>query len=340
MASSALSQLAHPIDLARRILRPASPNRDQALTILEKMKRDNAQGPNFCQPGGNSGSTGRGWDMLSQKMETLIRNEGVYDVEEQQFNQWFAGPALTSPANYFNYCYMIYRLVKQMDRWRVLECFRSDQPSSGREVILDGHNFSSDTLMALYQVLSIAEFDESILTENRIILDLGGGWGRIGYVITRINPKAIYIHCDIPISSVLAQFHLPQKAPEAPVFLYEESREMNLSSRKEILDHPGIHFIGSHDLVRFDDKCFDFFLNIASFQEMPNDVVEAYFSQISRTLSGLFYMKQYALPNRKDGFIPSGESYYPFPNSWEKLFLAESKISYQYFESLYKVPLH
>ncbi len=278
--------------------------------------------------------------MLSKKMETLIRTEGVYDVEEQQFNQWFAGPALTSPANYFNYCFMIYRLVKRMDRWHALERFRSNEPPSRREVVLDGHNLSSDTLMALYQVLSIAEFDDSILREKRIILDLGGGWGRIGYVVTRINPNAIYLHCDIPISSVLAQFHLPRKAPEVPVFLYKHSKKMKLSTREEMLEHPGVHFIGSHDLIRFEDKCFDFFLNIASFQEMPNYMVESYFSQISRTLAGLFYMKQYALPNRKDGFIPAGEDYYPFPNSWEKLFLAESKISYQYFESLYKVPLH
>lgn len=273
-------------------------------------------------------------------MEDVIRKEGIYDAENQEFNRWFAGPPVGSAAHYFNNCFMLYRLVDQMDRWGVVQRFGSRAgtvPKSNRDVIINDGLFSSDTLMALYQILSIAEHDDAILDQRRLLLDLGAGWGRIGYVLSLINPDAVYVHCDIPITSVIAQFHLPTKLPETHCYSYEDTRAEGSLTRDELLSRPGVHFFGSHDLVRFEDNSFDFALNIASFQEMSNKTVVSYLSEINRTVSGLFYMKQYMLPNTKDGFLTKGNEYYPFPPNWEKLFLIYSRISYQYFESLHRV---
>jgi putative sugar O-methyltransferase len=328
-----------PSGIVRRAFQLSENNAKEVLRILDKVRSDNLKGPSFTQPADGRETLGRGWDLLTQKMETVIRKEGIYDAENQEFNRWFAGPPVGSAAHYFNHCFMLYRLVDQMDRWGVLRRFgkrAGAAPTSNREVVINGGAFSSDTLMALYQLLSIAEHDEAILNERRLILDLGAGWGRIGYVLSLINPDAVYIHCDIPITSIVAQFHLPAKLPETHCYSYEDTRALSLT-RDALLSRPGVHFFGSHDLVRFEDNSFDFALNIASFQEMSNNTVTSYLKEIDRTVSGLFYMKQYMLPNNKDGFLTEGNEYYPFPQGWEKLFLMDSRISYQYFESLHRI---
>ena len=77
--------------------------------------------------------------------------------------------------------------------------------------------------------------------------------------------------------------------------------------------------------------------NIASFGEMSNDTVGFYLSQIDRICTGLFYMQQINFPNPKRGFITEGPDYYPFPSSWEKIYVRGSDMKYQYFESLYRI---
>ena len=101
------------------------------------------------------------------------------------------------------------------------------------------------------------------------MLDLGAGWGRIGHTLMRVNPRVTYVCADLPETLIISQSYLPTTLDNVTSRAYRE----NL--KRIDLSEPGLRFIGSHDLPRIPEKSIDVFINIASFQEMKNDQVEA-----------------------------------------------------------------
>lgn len=323
----------------RKLLRPfrRRPN-TEILELLDLMTADNRLGPRQTQPGdGEDGSSGKGWDHLDRIMREELEAEGVGDLENGALNRWFAGAPVGSPAYYRLCCFFLYQKVVALDRWGVIPSLREKgvtHKSQPRIVEFDGANYNSDYLQSLFQILRVAERDEGILSEPRVVMDIGGGWGRIGNALWHINPTAAYVHIDIPITSVVAQHYLPTIA-DAPAYRYSDYRDKKAILRADMIDRPGFHFLGSHQIEAIEPNFADVVYNIASFGEMSNDTVEFYFRQIGRICNGLFYMQQINFPNEKRGFITDGPDYYPFPSSWEKLYVRNSEMKYQYFESLY-----
>ncbi|HZT25507.1 MAG TPA: hypothetical protein VFA57_07370 [Pseudolabrys sp.] len=72
-------------------------------------------------------------------------------------------------------------------------------------------------------------------------------------------------------------------------------------------------------------------MNVASFQEMPDVAVDAYFSDIDRVTSGAFYILQSALPNTKDGMTGA----YPVRATWKEAFRRPCRHLPDYFEAMY-----
>ena len=85
----------------------------------------------------------------------------------------------------------------------------------------------------------------------------------------RVNPRVTYVCADLPETLIISQSYLPTTLDNVTSRAYRE----NL--KRIDLSEPGLRFIGSHDLPRIPEKSIDVFINIASFQEMKNDQVEA-----------------------------------------------------------------
>jgi hypothetical protein len=149
--------------------------------------------------------------------------------------------------------------------------------------------------------------------------------------LLRLNPNASYVCADLPETLLISQSYLPTTLPGVAVRDYMQNRE----GMK--LDEPGLHFIGSHDLPRIGDRSVDYFLNIASFQEMRNSQVEGYLADIDRICRGVFYTRQISRTNFKDGFVVSGDEYYPFPSRWERKFIRNCDEWSGYFEAAFRL---
>lgn len=308
---------------------------------LNLMVTDNKEGHLCTQPGeGGDGSENIGWDSLTNRMIQIMELEGIGDLESQQYNEWFAGPRIDSVVYYRMQCYSLFLKIKAADKWGILDRVRTQAfeiYSQSRMVEFEGIWFTYDYLLSLLQILKVAEENTDIINSRCVVTDIGGGWGRIGNALRSINPQISYVHMDIPISSILAQSYLPKTSPDTPIYRYENYRKKDIITRKEIIDNPGFHFLGSHQIETLEKNFADTVFNIASFGEMTNKTVDFYFDQIDRICNGYLYMSQINFSNNKNGFLVSGVDYYQFLPNWKKIYVRDSDIKYQYFESLHHI---
>ncbi len=68
---------------------------------------------------------------------------------------------------------------------------------AGRPDHREKKNLTWDYLITLDTIINIAEMYPQIVTDPCVIVDLGAGWGRIGYVLTQINDNISYHILDI-----------------------------------------------------------------------------------------------------------------------------------------------
>jgi len=279
------------------------------------------------------------WKEINKKFQKNMHLNGISNVEVQEYNTRFA-QSITNSYRYYRYSmWMLYCKIKEKDTFNVLDKVQSPLPNKSRFVnFFDKHKLSWDILLSIDNLYSIYESYPSIFTDPVVVVDLGAGWGRIGYVLKKINPKCTYIVIDLPESLILSQSRLPQLLSDETVLKYQEIRGIPLIS-KDILKKKGLCFCGTHDLKRFEDYSIDVFINLQSFQEMTEEQVNAYFHYINKKVKGVFFTSQYwYYPElyQKYNVIEKYEDY-PFFESWKQEYLHTSNYTSRYFETLFYV---
>ncbi len=186
------------------------------------------------------------------------------------------------------------------------------------------------------EAVAIAGVNESIIRDPVVVLDLGAGWGRIGYVLKRVNPRATYIACDLPEALLISSTYLPRLLPDELVHGYEQNRPLDKFTKQALIAGDGMRFCGAQDLERFQPGSIDFLINVASFQEMTVDQVGAYFALIDKKLNGILYTQQvWQTPSVFN--VVSGFDDYPWPSRWQRLFARHTTFSDRYFEAAFRV---
>jgi len=279
------------------------------------------------------------WIQLSKRFDDWFWWEGIEDVESQEMNAYFSSPC---PGEYklLRYaCWMFYQTLKARDTFDLFSIIPSTaNPESGLAFEFEGHLVSWDLLISIDTMNSMIEADPAILTEPVIVVDLGAGWGRMGYVLKKVNPKCTYVICDLPEALPVSSTYLPKLLPNEIFHCFSKNRSIR-EFNKETFKQGGVFFLGAQDLERFTDKTVDYFLNIASFQEMTPKQVNEYFDLIDRKVNGEFFTQQLfeaKTHHYQIGEI-SGYKDYPFRSNWKKIFLHPATFSDLYFETAYQV---
>jgi len=323
----------HGYAMARRLTGTTRLTREQ-WALLALMRADNALAAPQYRPG-----PGRGWQKLVTEFEDRFHLEGIGAVETQLYNARFSSFAPEGPAYYQFATFQLYQMLRQHDRWGAFERLKATQRAGvtgGRHVVVyDCAALTWDVLISLQSLFAIAEYAPQVFVGPVALLDLGGGWGRLGNVLLRINPSAVYIDADLPETLLIAESYLPSTLPGIDVYRYAFHRKSREICRAALLKQPGVHFIGSHMLPMLEDRAIDLFVSIASFQEMTNEQVDAYFEVIDRVTSGHLYVQQLALSNPSCGFSVNGEDYYPFRPNWSRCFVRPCPHIPNYFEAMF-----
>lgn len=272
------------------------------------------------------------WTPLSRTFRSKINAGKIDDLE--QFNLKFA----TWPRDHRNYKHFVSNMgdTDKHEDWyaRACELYLERLRAIDVHGVIDkltNVEIDWDVLLSLEETITLVEVDPTILTEHKVIVDLGSGWGRLGLVLLTVNPLITYVACDIPESLIVAQVHLPRRLPSTAVRIYSESREVTRFDKHE-LSSPGVVFCGTQDLDKFDDCSVDVFVNAFSFQEMTMEQVTEYFDVIDRVTVGLFYSAQRIGP-----FVTMIRENYPYHETWTKLLDRTLVFSQILFEAVLKI---
>lgn len=220
--------------------------------------------------------------------------------------------------------------IKSIDEFGILD---KTSPSKSTNVrTINGKNCNWDYLLSVKSLCAIAKQVPSIINDNVTVLDLGGGWGRIGHVLCSLNPNATYIDADLPEIILIAEEYLPKTLSDRKVLTVTDHKEMILN--KETLSDKALHFIGSQQLAKLEGKCIDVVINVASMQEMNKQTIDAYFKIIDKH-SRYFYTSQADHKTRFNTGCALNE--WPIESTW-KLIHDEKPFQYpDFFERIYEM---
>jgi hypothetical protein len=132
-----------------------------------------------------------------------------------------------------------------------------------------------------YYAHAIAELAGS--GKERIVVELGGGFGGLAYYLVRDNPQVTYVDFDLPEATALASYYLMRCLPNVPILLYGEAE---LSA--EVLATPGFAMMPSFEIMKMPSKSAAVSFNSYSLAEMAPAAIGVYLDQIARITCGYF----------------------------------------------------
>lgn len=258
------------------------------------------------------------WKHLSEQVNQTILNQGVKNVQSQdELNEIFSGVLLFDNLNTEIPLWLYYNYLKEKDIFGILELTKAlpskkyDFNSSsiiGRPKRKNEKILNWDYLITVDTIQTLASINPSILTDSLKICEIGAGWGRVAYYLTQVNKNLSYHIFDIPHVLYVSHEYLIKNVKHTQVHDYEKSKHLLKENKFE----HGIFFHTPHFLEHFENKIFEFTINIASFQEMNFEQVEGYFKKINQTSKILYTQQRY---------FDLDMGYYRYPNfsNWEKV---------------------
>jgi hypothetical protein len=118
---------------------------------------------------------------------------------------------------------------------------------------------------------------------NRVVLELGGGFGGLAFYLLRDHPEVTYIDFDLPEATALASYYLIKSLPDRQIRLFGE---VELS--RTALDSPGIFMMPSFEILNMPSRSAAVSFNSYSLAEMSPSTVRVYLDEIARITSGYF----------------------------------------------------
>ena len=285
------------------------------------------------------------WESLSNRFEETFQRIGINEIQSAEFNNFFSLLDNNAFRTHYFKCamWMLYNDIKKRDKYFLLEKTSPLIPEGmshdlvynpanvyGRPDHYLNKDLTWDYLISLDTILNIAEVYPKIITDPCVVADLGAGWGRIGYVLSQINPKISYNIFDIPHTLLIAQEYLRDKIGSVKVYDYLINREIQSFSNNSLIDEPGIRFNLSKDLLKFEDKSIDVFINVACFQEMSYDQVDSYFGIINNKAEYFYTQQRYH-------DLDMEHKKYPYRANWKKMFDRDITFLPLWFEAMFKL---
>lgn len=255
-------------------------------------------------------------------------------------------PALTSPTfSHFPmeerqrwlfayYHYLLWDYVKKIDYKNLLSL---PEPRYGNPLLFHwrNHTFTQDLLNSIIETYSILEALAIGVKDPKVIVEVGGGYGRNAYVLKKMFPKSKIVMVDIVPGIVLAQWYLHKVFPRKKVLGISDFN--NFKEVKKRYEKADFVFLLPHQIEMLPDKSVDLFININSFQEMTYEQIKTYFNQIARLTTGIFYTKQWKKQHNTFDHVKITEFQYPKHSSWKEIFHRDSRVQSKFFEAAYKI---
>ena len=153
-------------------------------------------------------------------------------------------------------------------------------------------------------------------SKRNIILDLGGGYGKLDYYILKDLKNYCFIDFDIPEVLCLAAFYLSKCFPDKKIFLHGQDKfDENTLKNYDLIFLPG------WEIKKINDNEIDIAINKNSLGEMNSETSLNYIKHIHRTSNYFFSMNHEFLRNKfSDNSFSLINKEYNLNNNFKELF--------------------
>lgn len=228
---------------------------------------------------------------------------------------------------------MLWDHARREDQMRLLD--RLSEPSLGDPILVShrGRAISQDLANSVMDLYSIGGAFRGSVPANATVVELGPGYGRLGWLLLSVVPGVRYIAVDIPPALAVAQEYLTRLFPD----LVTAHFQRGLNHLGPELSGARLAFLTPNQLDGIASLEADLFINISSLQEMRPEQISHYLNVVDRHTRGVFYMKQLrSWTNPQDGVTVS-EGDYAVPTSWRTVFHRRHPIQTQFFEAAFQI---
>lgn len=307
-------------------------SKNQALINYDLMTADNQKQSELYK-------AGKFWSQINQDFIDLMWTGALDNLRNEYFNRRFAGPEPCSRKVYRTLLWVYYSQLLEIDETGFLRS--ASEPAAGGtadQELIDGRPMSLDFLQSVEEAYRLQKAWELSGRANspQLIVEIGGGYGRLAYVCRQIMPDCTYVILDLPEALICSSSWLSQVLP-GEVVPYAESRQKTNFNRDTLMDQK-VWTLGVHQIEQIAPAMVDAFVSIYSFAEMPIKTIENYFKQIDRITNGILYTKQRKLETNVDDGVEISFDTYPIPKDWSILFHLTSTLYQDFFEVAYNIP--
>jgi len=181
-------------------------------------------------------------------------------------------------------------------RWKTLKKGIPDEylvyePQGGIGCVVNGQNMvSRDSLRYQKTINTIYRYGLFPLLkndENKVILEIGGGYGGFAHHLSSLSNSTTYIIVDLPETFIFSAPYIALHNPGKNIYVYDEN-DFDEVIQSDI-SHLDFMFIPNYKLADLLNIEFDLVINANSLQEMTTTQVNQYLDFISKTCKGTFY---------------------------------------------------
>lgn len=166
-------------------------------------------------------------------------------------------------------------------------------------------------------------------TDRPVVAELGAGYGRLGFVLTRALSLRYWVF-DIPPALYISEWYLQNVLPDRRIFAFRPFDDFE-AVRAEV-EASDVAFFTANQIALLPDASVDAFVNISSLHEMRPPQIDHYIQQMARTARHAIYLKQWTeFKNLADDIVITRASY-RFPADWRIVHDAADLVQDRFFE--------
>jgi hypothetical protein len=292
----------------------------------QRAKHDQARQPSYFLPsGGWKKVLESGYAPLIKALERndvtplhyFLANFGVWQQQTGIEESWSFHRVAASGRKQAHYEQGV---VGQLIHW--WKTFESDgrsvsalaMPRFGNQAgaLVDGQLITPSSVYSDFYARLLAGF---VGSPHPVIAELGGGYGRLLYFLSRHFPAFKYVDIDLPEILCCASYYLMMSFPEKRVLLYGEA-----DVTAESLAEYDLIFLPSFEINKLPDRSVDLFVNENSLGVIPPAAARYFVTEMCRTAEAIWHRNHEVRRNRfDDGSLSLLNREYPFdPEHFEQ----------------------
>jgi len=259
-------------------------------------------------------------DEMKGLLRNFFRNEGInglwgYDRMFFNFSR-LRGLSELRRMDIMIKQYKVWRNFSQKTPLKILEVPNIGNPWG---YSIDGVRLFEPVFEYHFQAAYLTQLIDKIVSP--VVLEIGGGFGGLGYFLRKMKPTIKYIGIDLPENILIQTYYLSTVFPEARIFTYGKDFS-NLTA--DIVNSHDIILLPNFALPKIESSIADLVVNVRSLSEMSLETISTYLAEIDR-IGRLFFFHENIFEPRHDGYHGIPSTMYPALGNFVPIASSESR---------------